>query len=62
METWLEKGIRRQEVDEKGIYVCGLSVCCKRNSPHPECLKLKEHEEYRGRRKEKEVQGTSGQK
>lgn len=38
------KGIRRQEADEKGIYVCALSMCCERNSPLPECLKLKEHE------------------
>lgn len=29
------------------------SVCCEGNFPHPECLKLKEHEVDRRRRREK---------
>lgn len=38
----------RRRWEKEYMYV--NSVCCERNSPHPECLKLKEHEEDGGRR------------
>lgn len=47
---WLSRILPGKQQEMKKEYMNVNCVCWGRNSPHPECLKLKEHEEDWGRR------------